>query len=130
MNRRDAVLMLMALGTAPLAIAQSAERMRRVGILMNRPASDQNAQASFVAFKQGLEKLDWVDGRNIRIDHRWGAAGAKTLQPAAAELVKLQPEVILASATDGLKALRDETRAVPIVFVSVSDPVGQGVGAD
>lgn len=130
MNRRDTVLALLALGAAPLgAGAQQAKAMRRVGVLMNRPASDRNAQASFAAFKQTLEKLGWVDGRDVRIDHRWGTADAKTLRPGAAELVKLQPEVILASATDGLAALREETRTIPTVFVSVSDPVGQGLVA-
>jgi putative ABC transport system substrate-binding protein len=114
----------------PLAArAQPADRLRRVGVLMNRPAGDADAQASFAVFKQGLEKLGWTDGRNLRLDHRWGTADAKTLQPAAAELVGLQPEVILASATDGLAALRQETRTIPIVFVSVSDPVGQGLVA-
>ena len=130
MNRRDAVLALLALGAAPVgAGAQPAKAMRRVGVLMNRPASDGNAQASFAAFRQGLEKLGWVDGRDVRIDHRWGTADAKTLRLSAAELVKLQPEVILASATDGLAALREETRTIPTVFVSVSDPVGQGLVA-
>jgi len=111
------------------ARAQPADRMRRVGVLMNRPAGDRDAQASFGVFKQGLEKLGWTNGRNLRLDHRWGTADAKTLRPAAAELVGLQPEVILASATDGLAALRQETRTIPIVFVSVSDPVGQGLVA-
>ncbi len=130
MNRRETVLALLALGAVPLtAGAQPAKGMRRVGVLMNRPASDRNAQASFAAFKQALEKLGWVDGRDVRIDHRWGTADAKTLRPGAAELVKLQPEVILASATDGLAALREETRTIPTVFVSVSDPVGQGLVA-
>lgn len=111
------------------ACAQPADRLWRVGVLMNRPASDRDAQASFAVFKQGLEKLGWVDGRNLRIDHRWGTADARTLRPAAAELVGLKPEVILASATDGLAAVRQETRTIPIVFVSVSDPVGQGLVA-
>jgi putative ABC transport system substrate-binding protein len=124
---------LIAVGAGVLAPwparAQPADRLRRVGVLMNRPASDRDAQASFAVFKQGLEKLGWTDGRNLRLDHRWGTADAKTLQPAAAELVGLNPEVILASATDGLAALRQETRTIPIVFVSVSDPVGQGLVA-
>jgi len=127
-NRRKLVIALGALSVG-LARAQPAERLRRVGVLMNRPASDRDAQASFAVFKQGLEKLGWADGRNLRIDHRWATADAKSLRPAAAELVGLQPEVILASATDGLAALRQETRTIPIVFVSVSDPVGQGLVA-
>ena len=114
---------------APVVVGMmfsGAERLRRVGVLLNRPASDRDAQASFAVFKQGLEKLGWAEGRNVRIDHRWVTADAKSLRSAAAELVGLQPEVILASATDGLTALRQETRTIPIVFVSVSDPVGQG----
>lgn len=127
-NRRKLIVALGALSVG-LARAQPAERLRRVGVLMNRPASDRDAQASFAVFKQGLEKLGWAEGRNLQIDHRWVTADAKSLRPAAAELVGLQPEVILASATDGLAALRQVTRTIPIVFVSVSDPVGQGLVA-
>ena len=128
MKRREFITLVGGAAVAsPFAVrAQPAGRLRRIGVLMNRPATDRDSQESFTAFKQALEKLGWTDGRNVQIDHRWGTADAKTLQPAAAELVALQPEVILASATDGLAALRQETRTIPIVFVSVSDPVGQG----
>lgn len=126
MNKRRKLVIALGALSVGLARAQPAERLRRVGVLMNRPASDRDAQASFAVFKQGLEKLGWAEGRNVRIGHRWVTADAKSLRSAAAELVGLQPEVILASATDGLTALRQETRTIPIVFVSVSDPVGQG----
>jgi putative ABC transport system substrate-binding protein len=93
---------------------------------MNRPALDRDAQASYRLFREGMQQLGWKEGLNLTIYDRWGTADAKTLQPAAAELAKLHPDVIVASATDGLIAVHRATRDIPIVFVSVSDPVGQG----
>jgi putative tryptophan/tyrosine transport system substrate-binding protein len=129
MRRRDFIA---GLGGAAFALpraarAQPTERMRRVGVLMNRPSGDRDAQKSFAVFREALEKSGWTNGRNVRIDHRWASAEPGALMSAAAELAGLQPDVILASATDGLAAVRQATRTIPTVFVSVSDPVGQGV---
>ena len=106
--------------------AQQAGRVRRVGVLMSRAAGDPEEQARFAGFLQGLQKLGWTDGRNVRIDYRWAAADADRSRTYAAELVALAPDVILASGSTGVAALLQTTRTVPIVFVNVIDPVGAG----
>ncbi|MGC1922781.1 MAG: ABC transporter substrate-binding protein, partial [Pseudolabrys sp.] len=78
------------------------------------------------AFVRGLQQLGWTDGRNIRIDYRWGAGDADNMRKYAAELVALAPDVILASGTASVAPLLQATRTVPIVFVQVTDPVGAG----
>jgi putative ABC transport system substrate-binding protein len=102
--------------------AQQGDRMRRVGVLMNLPADHPEAQARTGAFLQGLQELGWSIGRNVRIESRF-AAHSGALASSATELVALAPEVILANANPSLAALQQVTRTVPIVFVSVSDPV-------
>ncbi len=91
-----------------------------------RDVSDPRLQPNTAAFLQGLQQLGWTDGRNIKIDYRWPAADADKARTYAAELVALAPEVILAVGTPSLVPLLQATRAVPIVFVAVSDPVGAG----
>jgi ABC-type uncharacterized transport system substrate-binding protein len=111
----------------PLAArAQQPERMRRIGVLMNLAADDPESQARNAAFLQTLQQLGWTDGRNVRIDIRWAAADANRFRRYAAELVALAPNVILVSSNQGVAALQQETRNVPIVFVLVVDPVGSG----
>ena len=109
-----------------VARAQQAEQMRRVGVLMNLAADDAEGQARLTALAQGLQELGWTDGRNLRIDYRWGAGDTDRHRKYAAELVALAPDVILASATQAVEALRQATRTVPIVFTNVIDPVGAG----
>ena len=91
-----------------------------------RGADDPDGQARIAAFLQGLQQLGWTDGRNVRIDTRWGAGNADDIRKYAAELVALAPDVILASGTSTVGPLLQATRTVPIVFASVSDPVGAG----
>ena len=100
--------------------------MRRIGVLMNRAADDPEGQARIAAFQQGLQQLGWIDGRNVRIDTRWGAAMSTAMRRYAAELVALAPDVILASGSVSVAALQQATRTVPIVFAVVADPVGAG----
>jgi putative ABC transport system substrate-binding protein len=128
MRRREFITLLGgAAATWPLAArAQQGERMRSIGMLMNLAADDPEGQARFAAFLQGLRELGWTDGRNMRIDARWAAANADRFRAYAAELVALAPDVILAATTPGVTALQQGTRTVPIVFVSVVDPVGAG----
>jgi putative tryptophan/tyrosine transport system substrate-binding protein len=109
-----------------MARAQQAT-MKRVGYLVPSSEGDAEAQARHAAFRDGLEKLGWVDGRNIRIEYRWGAIGPERTQAAAAELVKLAPNVILANGSDLSEALARETRTIPIVFVGASDPLTSGL---
>jgi putative tryptophan/tyrosine transport system substrate-binding protein len=115
-----------ALAGPRAARAQQPDRVRRVGVLMSRAAGDPEEQARFAGFLQGLQKLGWTDGRNVRIDYRWAAADADRSRTYAAELVALAPDVTLASGSASVAALLQTTRTVPIVFVNVIDPVGAG----
>jgi putative ABC transport system substrate-binding protein len=128
MRRREFITLLGGAAAAwPLAAhAQQAERMRRIGVLMNTAADDPEGKARFAAFLQGLQQLGWTDGRNVRIDTRWGGGDTNRIRRYAAELVSLAPDVTLASATPAVAALQEATRTVPIVFVVVADPVGAG----
>ena len=101
--------------------------MRRIGVLMGYSENDPEAQTRLAAFKQTLMALGWSEGRNLRIDVRWAASGDKDRASTfAKELMTLRPEVILSNTTPATAALHQETRAIPIVFVSVSDPIGSG----
>ena len=112
--------------TWPLAArAQQAERMRRIGVLLALAESDPETAMRLAAFRLGLEKRGWVEGRNIRIDYRYVPVGAQA-QAAAKELIALQPEAILAHTTQVARTLQQETRTVPVVFTNVSDPIGAG----
>jgi putative ABC transport system substrate-binding protein len=110
----------------PLAArAQQGERMRRIGVLLPVAADDPDPQAFYAAFVQGLQQLGWTDGRNLRIDTRWGAGNAADSRKSATELVALAPDVILAVGVS-VEPLLQATRTVPIVFTIVPDPVGSG----
>jgi ABC-type uncharacterized transport system substrate-binding protein len=128
MQRREFITLFGVAAVAwPLAArAQQADRMRRVGVLVNRVADDAEEQARLAAFLQGLQELGWTDGRNVRIDYRWAATDADRSRTFAAELVTLAPDVILASGSQSVAALQQATRTVPIVFANVIDPVGAG----
>jgi putative ABC transport system substrate-binding protein len=127
MKRREFITLLGGAAAAwPLAArAQQTDRVRRIGVFMNSAADDPEGQARNTAFVQALQQLGWTDGRNARIDTRWGTDAGST-RKYAAELVALAPDVILASASTATSALQQTTRTVPIVFVTVIDPVGAG----
>jgi putative ABC transport system substrate-binding protein len=111
----------------PLAArAQQRERVRRIGVLMNLAADDAVARARIGALQQGLQQLGWIEGRNLHIDYRWTTGGDAELRLYAAELVALAPDVIVATGSPPVVALRQASRIVPIVFVLVADPVGAG----
>jgi len=119
-----------AAATWPLAArGQQAERMRRIGALMNLAADDPEALGRITAFVQGLQQLGWTDGRNMRIDARWAAGNADNFLKYAAELIALAPDGVLATSTQAVTALQQATHTVPIVFVQVIDPVGAGLVA-
>src|SRR5215471_615256 len=128
MHRRDFIKVVAGPAvTWPLTVgAQQPEQMRRIGILMNRAASDAEGQARIATFKQGLEQLGWNEGRNIRIDIRWGEDKPDLERKYAAELVALAPDIILASGTVSVTALQALSHTIPIVFAAVADPVGAG----
>ena len=108
------------------ARAQQTERMRRIGVLMSVAADDPEGQARLTVFVQALQQLGWTDGRNMRIDVRWGAVDADRYRKYAEELVALAPDVILAGSSAALAPFQRATRTVPIVFAGVADPVGAG----
>ena len=128
MKRRDFVTLVggAAAAWALAARAEQPDRVRRVGVLVNLGADDAEGRARHAAFRQGLQQLGWTDGRNVRIDYRWYAGNADAARTHAAELVALAPDVILAEGSPSVAALRSATRTVPIVFVSIIDPVGAG----
>jgi len=100
--------------------------MRRIGVLLNVTADDPESPARLTALAQGLQELGWIDGRNVRIDFRWGGADVERIRRYAAELVALTPDVILCSGSPTVSALEQATSTVPIVFVQVPDPVSSG----
>jgi putative ABC transport system substrate-binding protein len=107
------------------AWAQKREQIARIGVLMS-VGEDPEGQARISAFRQGLQKLGWIEGQNVLIDVRWAAGGAALERKFAAELVSLTPDVILATASPTVAALQAATRTVPIVFAHSVDPVGAG----
>ena len=128
MRRREFIATLGGAAAWPMvARAQQPERPRRIGVLMNRTADDPETSSFVGAFAQGLAELGWTIGRNVRIEYRWGANDADLDRIYAAELVALAPEVILAAGTLSVAALQRVTRTLPVVFVTVTDPVGAGL---
>lgn len=101
--------------------------MRRIGVLINRAASDSESQTVVAAFHQTLQQLGWTEGGNVRIDLRWSENNVDRDRKYAAELVALAPDVILTAGTLGVTALQHVTRTLPIVSVGVTDPVGAGL---
>jgi putative ABC transport system substrate-binding protein len=128
MRRREFIVLLGSVAVWPLtARAQQSERVRRIGVLMGYPENDLEGPAFYAAFREGLEKLGWTEDRNIRIDTRWAPPDdADARQQFAKELVALQPDLILSSVTPTTAALLQQTHTIPIVFATVSDPVGSG----
>jgi putative ABC transport system substrate-binding protein len=126
-SRREFLTLLGGAATWPLAARAQTERMRRIGVLMGYAEGDVEGQSYLAAFREGLQKLGWVEDRNTRFDARWATADdAEARQRFAKELVALQPDLILSNNTPTTAALLQQTRAIPIVFATVSDPVGSG----
>jgi ABC-type uncharacterized transport system substrate-binding protein len=127
-NRREFITLLGGAAAAgPLAArAQQPERVRRIAVLMSLAVDDAESSRRLTAFVQALQQLGWTDSRNVRIEYRWGAGDPEQIRRYAVELATLAPDVILSVATATLWPLLQVTRAVPIVFVNVPDPVGAG----
>jgi len=122
MRRRDVIAILGALpALRHAAAAQSADRVRRLGMLMG------TTQSGIAVFVGRLRELGWTDGENLRIEYRWAAGDADRMRAYAAELVGLSPDAIVSESTPGLIALKRETRTIPIVFTMLADPVGSGL---
>src|SRR5262249_46182982 len=127
MRRREFITLLGGTAAWPLAArAQQAERMPRIGVLTSFASDDSAAQTYILAFTQALGQSGWIDGRNARIDIRWGAGDPERIRRYAAELVALAPGVILTVSSAATGPLLQATRTVPVVFVEVAEPVGAG----
>jgi putative ABC transport system substrate-binding protein len=115
----------------PLAArAQQPDRIPLIGVLMDFAESDPTAQSMVVAFRDALPKLGWTEGSNVRIELRWGGYDAASIKTLAKELIDLRPDAILGQTTPVIGALARETQTIPIVFVTVSDPIGSGFAAN
>jgi len=128
MRRRDFVRIIgSALAWPVAARAQQSDKVRHIGVLMAHRQSDPEFQDYLSAFRQGLQKLGWVEGRNIQIEARWGALDdAEIRQQSAKEILALNPDIILTQNTPPTASMLQQTRTVPVVFVVVADPVGSG----
>src|SRR5205809_1933271 len=128
MGRREVISLLGGATVAwPfVALAQKPDRSRRIGVLMSLGENDPEGKAQLSGFTQGLADLGWSDGTNLRTDVRWGGGDVNKIRTFAKELVAMQPDLILAQGTPVTAALQRETRTIPIVFVVVTDPVGEG----
>jgi putative tryptophan/tyrosine transport system substrate-binding protein len=110
-----------------VASAQQRERVRRIGVLMGYDEKDQTAKAYFSELIRGLGELGWNDGRNLRMDVRWGAGVPDRMRIFAKELVDLQPDLIVVNSAGATKALQQQTQTIPIVFLLAGDPVGNDI---
>jgi putative ABC transport system substrate-binding protein len=128
MRRRDFVALLGSTAIAwPLAAqAQQPDRIRLVGMLMGFAETDPTARSMVAAFRGALPKLGWTEGKNLRIELRWGGYDPGRIKELAKDLIDLRPDAILGQATPAISALVRETHITPIVFVTVSDPIGSG----
>ena len=112
-------------GRSPRARSSPIE-LRRIGVLYGMAETDLEAQAWDASFRKRLAELGWIDGRNIRVEDRWTGGSMDRTKQFANELVRLNPDVLVAVTTPATAALQQETRTIPIIFTSVSDPVGSG----
>ncbi len=131
MKRREFITSLGGLAALSVvsphnALAQTGERVRRVGVLMGLSADDPESQARLAAFSQGLAHAGWTIGQNVRLEYRWGGGNAETMRRHATELAELAPDAILAHSSAAVAPLMRVTRTIPIVFTLVADPVGAG----
>jgi putative ABC transport system substrate-binding protein len=127
LRRRDFIAGLGGTAAWPLATrAQQADRVRRIGVLMPGDENDPKQKRRLSAFAQALADFGWTDGRNVRMDLRWGG-DINRIRALAQELVGLQPDIIVTTATPTTAAVQRETRTIPVVFATVADPVASGL---
>ena len=127
MSRREVITLIGGAASWPLAARAQQAEIPRVGYLVANSEYDEDARARVAAFRGGLEKLGWLDGRNIRIEYRWNANTQGRRDVAIADLLNLTPAAIVAGGTPITQALLGKTRAIPIVFTGVSDPLVTGL---
>jgi putative tryptophan/tyrosine transport system substrate-binding protein len=129
MKRRDFITLLGGTAAAWPLTVHGQDQTKRVAVLMGIAQDDPEGQARMAAFQQGLRDLGWQEGRNLRIETRWGTGDASVITTYAAELVSLAPDVILATNTPTARALKQVTATIPVVFAGLTDPIGDGVVA-
>jgi putative tryptophan/tyrosine transport system substrate-binding protein len=130
MKRRAFIGLVGGAAAWPLvASAQQPVAQKRVGILMGT-ADDADGQERLSAFRRGLQDLNWVEGRNIRYDVRWGAGDAARTKAYAVELVGLAPDLILGTNTPTARSLKQATETIPVVFSGLADPIADGIVAN
>src|SRR6516165_374265 len=128
MNRREFVTLLSGAAAWPLAArAQQGNRVRRIGVLVPNDENDSRSKTIVSAFTQAFVGLGWTGGRNVRMDFRYAGDDINRIRALAQELVGLQPDIIVTYASPATVAVQRETRTIPIVFVSVSDPVASSI---
>jgi putative ABC transport system substrate-binding protein len=126
-KRREFIAGLGSAAAWPVvARGQQTDRVRRIGVLMGLDENDPNANLRLSAFMRAFANLGWTDGRNVRMDLRWGRGDNNRIRALAQELVDLRSDVILAGTTPATAAVQRETRTIPIVFATVADPVASG----
>lgn len=127
MKRREFIALFAgAIAAWPKIVNAQSDRIRRIGVMLNLAPDDPETKARLAAFLQRLQEFGWTEGRNLKIDYRWGMGNLDHHRTNAAELVALAPDVILAHGSTIMGPLQRATRTVPIVFVSVSDPIAGG----
>jgi putative ABC transport system substrate-binding protein len=130
MRRREFIAGLGGAVTWPLAAwAQQGERVRRIGVLMERDENDPEGKRRLSAFTQALADLGWTNDRNVRMDLRRYGGDINRIRALARELVGLQPDIIVAEATVAAVAVQRETRTIPIIMLGLADPVASGIVA-
>ena len=129
-RRREFITMLGGAAAWPIAArAQQPDQVPAIGMLIGYAEDNPETQARLAGFREGLGRLGWIEGRNVRIDYRFATWGPDQAQLFAKELIALRPNVLVGNSTPASVALLRETRTIPIVFVGVSDPVGGGLVA-
>ena len=129
MTRRKFIAALGCAAAWPLAVRAQGDRVRRIGVLMPFDENDPLAKPRLSAFTQALAGLGWTDGRNVRMDLRWGGDDINRTRALAQELVGLQPDIIVTYGSPATAAAQRETRTIPIVFANAGDPIASGIVA-
>jgi putative ABC transport system substrate-binding protein len=129
MRRREFITLTdAAVAVSGIAHAQSG-RLRRLAVVMGNPEGDPRAEVNLTALREGLRRLGWIEGNNIRIDYRLAGGGPERARTLVRELIGMGPDVILCSSNQVTEIVRQETSSIPVVFVFVGDPVGSGFAA-
>jgi putative tryptophan/tyrosine transport system substrate-binding protein len=129
LKRREFITSLAGVALAWPRAARAQQGMRRIGALLGGAEADSESRGRAAALREGLQQRGWSEGRNLQIDYRWAGADPERIRVLATELVATKPEVIFAHTTPATIGLLQATRSIPIVFASVSDPVGDGIVA-